>query len=439
MPVDPVAVDTTILVAGEIVPSYGSILLIGENEGGSLTVNTVKKYNSIVDIVTDFLNTSKVYKAATNLFAMGITSFYAVKVLKTTVASESITAGAANVFAYTPVKGGSVVCATYTIQYDFTDPPVDPGASKASVGTEGGKIFLSGSGSKTVAYDWYDITALGNAVKDYERLVDIIYFVHYTQGTGGNGGFSSQDWGPFAKVEDLADTYAWIMPINGRGDQLAAVQVTDLKCNVQTSFTSKNVITFAHRNTTTTEDMGAILAARMALTVPWDKLMWKVMSNLTSANITQFNKTEVANFEASNENALILKQSLWRISDGLSMAGTGSYKFIDVTRTRYYLEESIMWDLESLIADVPVPFTTEGIQNVKSCIERTCQKMVDMGALKQPFVENGVRKSGFSVAVPLFSDISGADKAARILKNIYVTVYLTGRIESITLNLAISV
>jgi hypothetical protein len=439
MPVDPVTVDTTILVAGEVIPSYGSILLIGENEGGSLTVNNVKKYNSIVDVVTDFLITSKVYKAAANLFAVGVTSFYAVKVLKTSVGSESINAGSAISFANGPVKGGTVVCATYTVQYDFTDPPVDPGANKASVGTEGTKIFLSGSGSKNVAYDWYDITALGNAVRDYERLVDIIYFVHYTQGTGGNGGFSSQDWGPFAKIEDLADTYAWIMPVCGRGDQLATVQATDLKCSTMTSFTSKNVITFAHRNVTTTEDMGAILAAKMALTVPWDKMMWKVMPNLTTANITQFSKSEVTTFETNNENALILKQGLWRISDGLSMAGAGSYKFIDVTRTRYYLEELIMWDLESLIADVPVPFTTEGILTVKSCIEKSCAKMVEMGALKQPFVQNGVRTNGFSVAMPKYDDISSADKAARILKNIYTTVYLTGRIESITLNLAISV
>lgn len=439
MPVDPITVDTTILVAGEVVPSYGSIMLIGEHEAGSLGVNAVTKYNSIVDVVTGCGNASKLYKAAVNLFAVGVTSFYIVKVDKASIGAESINAGSALAFANHPVKGGTVVCATYTGQYAYATPPADPGALKFEVGSEGAFIFLNGAGGKSVAYDYYKMTELEAAMKDYERLVDIIYFVSYTLGTGGNGGANAQDWGILSHMVDLADTYAWIMPICGRSDQLATIQILDLKAGVLTSYTSKNVITIAHRNSTTTEDMGAILTAKMALTVPWDKMMWKVMPNLTSANIIQFTKTEVANFEAAAENALILKQSLWRMSDGLSMAGTGSYKFIDVTRTRYYLEELIMWDLESLIADVPVPFTNEGILTVKSTIEKSCQKMVEMGALKQPFTQNGVATNGFAVAMPAYNDVSSADKAARILKNIYVTVYLTGRIESITLNLAISV
>lgn len=438
MPVDPITVETTILISGEVQPSYGSILLIGENEGGVLGVNVVTRYTNIADVATDFLNTSKVYKAAVNVFAMGVTYLYAVKVDKASIGAESITAGVLATFAQHPVKGGTVVCATYTAQYVFAIP-TDPGSLKMEIGTEGTQIFLNGTGSKSVAYDYYKIPELEAVIKDYERLVDIIVFCHYTQGTGGNGGFSSQDWGMFAHVVDLADTYAWITPVVGRGDQLAAVQLTDLKCGLMTSFTSRNVITLAHRNVTTTECMEGFLAARIALTLPWDKLMWKTFPGLSSDNITQFSKTEVATFEASFENALILKQSTWRMSDGLSMAGTGAYKYLDVTRSRYYLEENIMWDLERLIADVAVPFTESGILTVKGQIEQTLQKAVEQGCLKEPFVEDGVRKTGYMVVVPNYDDISEVDKAARLLDDIYATVYLTGRIEAITLNLSISV
>lgn len=439
MPVDPVTVETTILISGEVQPSYGSILLIGENEGGTLPVNVVTKYTNIADVATAFLNTSKVYKAAVNIFAMGVTYIYAVKIDKATIAAETIAAGSVKSFAQHPVKGATVVCATYTVTYSFVDPPTDLGATKIEVGTEGTQLFINGAGDKSVAYDYYKIAELEAVIKDYERLVDIVVFCHYTLGTGGNGGFSSQDWGIFAHIVDLCDTYAWITPVVGRGDQVAAVQLTDLKCGVLTSFTSRNVITMAHRNVTTTECMEGFLAARIALTLPWDKIMWKSFLNLTSANITQFSKSQVTTFEASFENALILKQNTWRISDGLSMAGTGSYKFIDVARSRYYLEENIRWDLETLIANVPVPFTQDGILTVKGQIEQTLQKAVEQGCLKEPFMENGIRKMGYSVSVPNYDDISSADKAARLLDDIYVTVYLTGRIEAITLYLSISV
>ena len=440
MPVDPITVDTTILAAGEVQPSWGSVLLVGENEGGVLGVNTVTRYTNLADLATDFLNSSKVYKAAVNLIAQGVDYFYAVKINKTTVAVENTAAGAAHTLDFGPVKGGTVAIAAFTIEYDYKGPPEDPGASKAQIGTEGTQIFINGAVAKDVAYDYYVMSTFITAVKDYERLVDIIYFCAYTDGTGGNGGAGPQDWGILANIADIADTYAWIMPICGRGDEVAATQLKDLKTDAKLSYTSRNIITIAHLDTNAADDVGAVLAGRIAVTEPWDKIMWKTLLGLHDASISQFTKSQVTAFEAASENALILKQSMWRPSDGLSMAGGSSaYKFIDVTRTRYYLEENIIWDLETLIANNPVPFDKSGIDTVKACIEQTLQNAVELGALKQPFMDNGTFRKGFVVNMPDYDDITAGDKTARLLDNIYVTVYLTGHIESITINLAISV
>jgi hypothetical protein len=43
----------------------------------------------------------------------------------------------------------------------------------------------------------------------------------------------------------------------------------------------------------------------------------------------------------------------------------------------------------------------------------------------------------YVVEVPDFADVSDADRLGRILRNVFVTVYLRGHIQEIRLNLAI--
>lgn len=437
MPVEPVVIDTTITAVGEVFPSYGNVLIIGENEGGSLAVNTVGEYTNLTDVGTDFGTTSKVYQAAEMIFNQGVSKIWAIKVDVTSVVGESITAGSVQSFANGPVKGGTVAIATYTIEYDYNDPPTDPGANKAEVGTEGTKIFINGTGAKSVDYDYYDLTSLEAVIKDYEDSIDLLYFCAFTDGSG-NGGAGPQDWGVLANMVDFCNTYTWVTVIPGRGDEVAATQVTDLTTNTETSYESRNVMLVAHLDTSADDDVGAAVIGRMSLVVPWDKMMWKPIKGLDDANITEFSKSEVTTFETNKINALFERSNEWRPSDGLTSLGGTEYKHIDITRTRYWLEKNIKADLGDLIQDTIIPFTNPGIAKVKGTIQHTCEDAVVQGALRVPWTDDaGDFHRGYVVEVPDISDVAAADKTDRILKNVFVTVYLSGHIQEIRLNLAI--
>lgn len=436
MPVEPVIIDTTIEAVGEVSPSYGNVLLVGEDEAGGLAVNTVQSYTNIDDVGTDFGASSKVYRAAQMVFAQGVYKLWAVKVDVKSIAAESITAGSAQSFAHSPVKGGTVVCATYTVQYDYNDPPVDPGANKAEVGTEGTKIFLNGAGAKNVDYDYYDLAALEAAIKDYEDDIDLVYFCAFTDGSG-NGGAGPQDWGILAEIVDLCDTYTWVTVIPGRGDETKAVQKTDLTCDGEDSYESRNVMLIAHLDTSSDDDVGAAVIGQMSVVVPWDKMMWKAIKGLDEDNISEFPKSDVSDLENTTINALFYRSGFYRCSDGLTSAG-GDYKYVDITRTRYWIEKYIKQDLGNLIQDTTLPYDPSGISIVKSTIQHTCDDAVLQGALRVPWTDSGgIFHRGYVVEVPDFNDVSETDRKNRILRNVYVTIYLRGHIQEIRLNLAI--
>src|SRR4030067_1131163 len=117
MPVEPVIIDTTIEAVGEVTPSYGNVLLVGEDEAGVLAENVVTEYTNIDDVATDFGAASKVYRAAQMVFNQGVAKLWAVKVDVTSVAVEAIARGAAAPFANSPVKGGTVVIAGVVVSY----------------------------------------------------------------------------------------------------------------------------------------------------------------------------------------------------------------------------------------------------------------------------------------------------------------------------------
>jgi len=433
MPVEPIVIDTSIVAVGESVELYGNILLVGENEGGTLAINTVKEYTNLADIATDFLISSKVYKAAVMIFNQGVKKLRAVKVAVTAVVGESITAGSAVAFAQSPVKGGTVVIATYTVQYAWTDPPTDPGALKAEVGTSSSKIFINGAGSKSVNYSYYDTVALVNVIKDYEDDIDIIYFCSWTDGAG-NGGVSPQDWGITHKIVDWCDTYNWVTILPGRGDELKATQQTDL---TQTTFSSKNVMTLAHLDVSTDDDVGAAMVGKMAAVVPWDKMMWKGIKEMDEEEISEFAKSDVTALETAKVNALFFRSGLPRTSDGLTSVG-GDYKYIDITRTQYYIEKLIKTVLSDLIQNEIVSYTPAGISQVKSVIQSACEQAVLEGALRVPWTDDAdVFQRGYAVEVPDFNDVPAADREDRILKNVFITIWLRGHIQSINMNMEI--
>ena len=199
-------------------------------------------------------------------------------------------------------------------------------------------------------------------------------------------------------------------------------------------YSSKNAIGVAHNDNSM--DVAAVVVAKMSQIEPWDKMMWKQIPGVTMS--AYWTSTEVAAFETAKINAIIKKGDYDLLSDGLTLAG-GDYKFVDITRTQYYVEDNIISALEDLIRTTAIPYTPAGLNIVKSSIANVCEEAVTVGALIAPYLDADTQKmkNGYIIEMPVFSSIDAADKTNRQLNNVYVTVWLAGHIQAVTINLEI--
>jgi len=419
MPVNPVTVTTTVTIATQRVASYGEICIVGTEAGGAAPDNTVELIDNLTDIATRFGSTTDLYYAAERIFDQGVASVYCVRVGSTNVPSEAVIVGA-GVLANFPVYGKSTITlAAYTVQFT-TGTPSDPGAGKIEINTKTGAIWVGTGAGGNIAYDYLDWTGLFAVTKDYsfDIMVAAMYFTE------------EQEYGDVDTLLDDCDSENRVMPIMAVKSAAAAGIVT-----LAADFSSKNAVFIAHG---CDEDAAAAVAGRMSIVKPWEKMMWKKIPGLTMD--AYYDDSDVATLEAGNVNAIILRNNEYDVmSDGLTTEGS-TYKYIDITRTQYYLETQIITGLGDLIERVDIPYTPNGLDMVKSNIETACETAVGVGAVRAPFVnDDGDYSSPYIVQMPDWDTISSADKTARLLQNIYVTVYLAGQIQAISLYLNIQI
>lgn len=416
MPVDIVTVDTSIQAAAIAPTQYNDVAVIGTEAGGTASDNEVKLLDNLSDVSTYFGGSGDIYAAATKIFAQGVRQIYCVRADKTAVVGETVTKGSVQILANFPVHGkDGVTIAATTIEYT-TGVPTDPGASKAMVNTKTGQIWINGAGPASVDYNYMDWNSVFTALQDYS--IDLVAFAEYTA--------TEQNYGDLDAVQDLIDTNRYVTCFAAKKSDTPANVVT-----MMANYNSRNVMAIAHKSD---DDVGAAVVGRMAVVEPWDKMLWKEISGITT---DYYLKSEVTTFETGKVNVVITRGGADRASDGLTTAG-GDYKFIDITRTQYYLEGEITTNLGNLIQSTRVPYTVQGIQSVQTVIENACEAAVAVGALREDWVDtDGSIKRGFLVQVPEFSSIPAADRQARELKNVFVTAYLAGHIQTITINLAI--
>lgn len=422
MPINPIIIDTTIQAYGVVGPTYGNILIIGRDAGGVAADDTVVQCNNLSEVATNFGDTTDIYYAAENIFSQGIFRVWAIRVSQTAVVAESVTEGSVDVLANYPVSGlpAPTLGSGDTVVYTF-GVPTDPGAGFGMLNPLTGQIWINGAATDAINYSYTDWSAIEDVIEEEE--IDIICLAE-AEG-------DAQWYGEVDSVLDLCDTHKWILPIRSDPTAAAADIVTDFG-----NYSSRNMVAVASKALGANEDLNAAVAGMIAMVEPWNKIMWKRLQDITPTGY--FTRDEVeSTLEVGNVNVVIDKQAANRMSDGLTTAG-GDYKYVDTTRTQYWLEENIINDLSLLIQNNQLPYTQTGITEVQSTIERTCESAVAVGAIRAPWVDgNGVGQVGYVVQVPSFNDIPDADRVNRILQNVYVTVYFAGHIQSITLNLAI--
>ncbi|RLI81345.1 hypothetical protein DRP04_06390 [Archaeoglobales archaeon] len=306
------------------------------------------------------------------------------------------------------------------VEADFgTDSPI----AKATA-----KIFAQGvSKVSVVNVVKYDATA-GTTVTDYDTvLADLAERADYDIIVPTIGADDSN----IAKLIDHAGANKKVLVIPFIGSASDAI----------TAFGALTVNEFcfgiAHDDSSLTEgELAGAVAGVIGLINPWTPPEWH---NVQGINAVGYKSSEVDQLEQNNINTVIEVGK-----PVISSAKTLDGGWIDIPRTKIYLATEIknaLVNLKLKLANMnqKIPYTPAGIQMIKATIENVLRVVQRLGAIREDYTdENGNLVKGFEVSVPDYDSISDADKAARILRNVRVTAYLSGAISKIVLDLVIT-
>jgi hypothetical protein len=124
-------------------------------------------------------------------------------------------------------------------------------------------------------------------------------------------------------------------------------------------------------------------------------------------------------------------------STGVTQTGTViGGEWIDVIRFRDWLENDMQLRIFNLLKTNPkIPYTNRGISMVKTAMIASLKQGVkQQGISEDEYDSEGVLVPGFTVSVPNVFDITGADKAARVLNNCVFNATLAGAIQAVNIN-----
>ena len=223
-----------------------------------------------------------------------------------------------------------------------------------------------------------------------------------------------------AALKTFADANNVVFAVtNAPGDTVTAIS------NAASSLASGNGIYLAHADSTFTGDVAAAALGTLMTLRPWNTTFWRYIN---VAVTKYFAPGDVPTLETAKVNVITNRvDGVNRISNALTLSG--SPKFIDIVRTKYYAVTAIQDSVASLrLRMTKLPYTPAGLDYVRGAIAQALEGMVRSGALHS-----------YAISLPPFEEIADADKANRVLKNVNIMAVLAGDIQTFDLNLTISV
>lgn len=185
----------------------------------------------------------------------------------------------------------------------------------------------------------------------------------------------------------------------------------------------KNLFVVAHDYT---DDVLGNIAGAVAMVEPYEKLMWKEVSEVDVQNF--YKSADIDTLESENINALMPWDDRMIFSNGYSSSTDTGYKWLDITRTEYYIEEEITDGLNSTIMRTDIPFTTEGIRIIETSIVNVCESMTSDGVL-----------NSYDIYMPSMSDVTTENKENRTLEGIEIVADLPGHIQELVIDLTMQI
>lgn len=223
-----------------------------------------------------------------------------------------------------------------------------------------------------------------------------------------------------AALKTFADANNVVFAVtNAPGDTVTAIS------NAASNLASGNGIYLAHADSTFTGDVAAAALGTLMTLRPWNTTFWRYIN---VAVTKYFAPGDVPTLETAKVNVITNRvDGVNRISNALTLSG--SPKFIDIVRTKYYAVTAIQDSVASLrLRMTKLPYTPAGLDYVRGAIAQALEGMVRSGALHS-----------YAISLPPFEEIADADKANRVLKNVNIMAVLAGDIQTFDLNLTISV
>ena len=233
-------------------------------------------------------------------------------------------------------------------------------------------------------------------------------------------GIYSDDADLTAKLKAFADAKNLIFTVtNPAGASVATIT------GATAALSSPNGFFLAHADAAYTGDIAAAALGKLMVLKPWVSPYWKGIDCDVDA---YFDPDDEPVLEAAEVNYVAdLGDGVNRISSALLTQSDNTPRFIDITRTKYYLVATLQNAIAAYrMATEKIPYTPAGLKFIEGEILETMERVVTAGAL-----------SSYQVTMPDFDQIPDSDLQARRLSGIYIWARMAGEIHEFALNLTL--
>ncbi|PKG31536.1 hypothetical protein, partial [Methanoregula sp.] len=167
----------------------------------------------------------------------------------------------------------------------------------------------------------------------------------------------------------------------------------------------------------------AVRLVRMTALKPWISPFWKEVVTGVDAFCVP---NEGPTLEAGKENYITdLGDGVTRVSQGLTTKSDSSPKFIDITRTKYYIALILQNAIASYrIATEKIPYTAAGLKFIEGELKGAMESVKALGAI-----------SDYSITMPLIDDIDPTDIQNRKLSGVRLWGKLAGDMQEFDMDL----
>ncbi len=231
-------------------------------------------------------------------------------------------------------------------------------------------------------------------------------------------GIESDETTLTAELKEFADANNLIFTVtNPNGATVANIT------GATTALSSPNGFFLAHADTDQAGDVAAVALGLLMALKPWISPFWK---EVVTGVDTFFLPNEGPTLEAGKANYITdLGDGVTRISQGLTTKSDSSPKFIDITRTKYYIAQVLQNAIASYrIATEKIPYTAAGLKFIEGELKGAMESIKAAGAI-----------SDYTITMPQIDAISSADIQNRKLSGVHLWGKLAGDMQEFDMDL----